>query len=54
MKAKSETLSKFKEYLTLMKNTTGHKVQKLRTIKSLRTGNGGEYTSNEFIQYFKD
>ena len=54
MKAKSETLSKFKEYVAYMENATGHKVQKLRTIKRLRSDNGGEYTSNEFNQYCRE
>ena len=54
MKTKGETLLKFKEYVALMENATGHKVMKLRTIKRLRTDNGGEYTSNEFNQYCKD
>ena len=37
-----------------MENSTGHKIQKLRTIKRLRSDNGGEYTFKEFIQYCRD
>ena len=50
---KSDTLNKFKDYISLMENTSGHKVRKLN-IKTLRSDNGGEYTSNEFERFCAD
>ena len=45
MKAKSEVLERFREFKILVENQTGKK------IRVLRTDNGGEYTSNEFMEY---
>ena len=45
MKRKDEVLSKFKEFEAMAQNITGRK------IKYLRSDNGGEYTSNAFVQY---
>ena len=45
MKRKDEVLSKFQEFEAMAQNVTGRK------IKYLRSDNGGEYTSNAFIQY---
>ena len=48
MKHKSEVLEKFKEFVTLTTNQTGNKVKKLRS------DNGGEYWSEEFVAYLKE
>jgi transposase InsO family protein len=45
MKAKSEVLSKFKIFKAAMENATG------KTIKRLRSDNGGEYTGRQFKEY---
>ena len=45
MKSKSDVLAKFKEFVLLMENLTEKKV------KTLRSDNGGEYTSIEFQQF---
>jgi len=45
LKAKSEVFERFREFKTLMENQIGKK------IRVLRTDNGGEYTSNEFMEY---
>ena len=45
LKNKSEVLSKFQEYESMVTNATGLK------IHALRTDNGGEYTSKEFAKY---
>jgi transposase InsO family protein len=45
MKAKSEVLSKFKIFKAAMENATG------KTIKRLRSDNGGEYTGRQFKAY---
>ncbi|GMF58102.1 unnamed protein product [Phytophthora fragariaefolia] len=45
MKAKSEVLSKFKIFKAAMENATG------KTIKCLRSDNGGEYTDKAFKTY---
>ena len=42
LKWKSEALTRFKEYKALVEEQRGS------TIRKLRTGGGGEYTSNEF------
>ncbi|XP_076359036.1 uncharacterized protein LOC143251665 [Tachypleus tridentatus] len=44
---KPEVFEKFMEFEKLYSNESGE------CIKTLRTGNGGEYTSNEFLQYLK-
>ena len=48
MKNKSEVLDRFKEFLNMAENLFGRKVKKLRS------DNGGEYTSNEFILFCKE
>ena len=45
MKAKLEVFERCREFKTLVENQTGKK------IWVLRTDNGGEYTSNEFMEY---
>jgi len=47
MKQKSEVFEKFKQYEAEVTNTTG------QNIKTLRTDNGGEYTSAEFEAYLR-
>ena len=42
LKNKSEVLGKFKEFKALIENLSE------KIIKTLRSDNGGEYTSNEF------
>ncbi len=44
---KSEVFSKFQEYEAMVRNVTG------KTIKILRSDNGGEYTSKVFSDYLK-
>ena len=41
----SKVFERFQEFKTLVENQTGRK------INVLRTDNGGEYTSNEFMEY---
>ena len=48
MKNKSEVLSKFKEFMNVTENKTGHRIQRVNTIRS---DNGGEYTSDEFNRF---
>jgi hypothetical protein len=48
LRQKSEVFSKFKEFAAEVTNATGLK------IKTLRTDNGGEYTSNEFELFLKE
>jgi transposase InsO family protein len=48
LKSKDEVFSKFKEFKTLIENLFERK------IKILRSDNGGEYTSKEFVNYCKD
>ena len=45
LKAKSDVFERFQEFKTLVENQRGRK------IRVLRTDNGGEYTSNEFMEY---
>src|SRR4051812_48430507 len=45
LKHKSEVFQKFKEWRTMVENQRGRKV------KTLRSDNGGEYTSTEFKEY---
>ena len=47
IKHKSEALDKFKEFKNEVENQTGRK------IKALRSDRGGEYLSQEFIDYLK-
>jgi hypothetical protein len=48
LKSKDEVFSKFKEFKTLRENLSERK------IKILRSNNGGEYTSKEFINFCRD
>ena len=48
LKKKSHVFTVFKHFRALVENITG------RTIKCLRTDNGGEFTSKEFDNYCKD
>jgi transposase InsO family protein len=47
LKSKDEVFSKFQEFKAEIENLTNKK------IKTLRTDNGGEYTSKEFIAFCK-
>ncbi len=47
LKNKNEVLPKFQEFVALAENHTG------KTIKTIRSDNGGEYTSNEFERFCK-
>ena len=48
MKNKDEVFKKFKEFKALIENHTKKK------IKTFRSNNGGEFTSNEFKELFRD
>jgi transposase InsO family protein len=48
LKSKDEVFNKFKEFKALIENLSE------RNIKTLRSDNGGEYTSKEFVNYCKD
>ena len=48
LKSKDEVFGKFKEFKALVENLSETK------IKTLRSDNGGEYTSNEFGNFCKD
>ena len=45
MKTKDEVFKRFQEFKALVENQTGRK------IKVLRSDNGGEYTSGEFVDF---
>jgi hypothetical protein len=47
LKSKDEVFSKFKEFKSLIDNLSE------RNIKILKSDNGGEYTSNEFVNFCK-
>ena len=47
LKQKSEVFSRFLEWKAVAEKSSGHK------LKTLRTDNGGEFTSNEFENYLK-
>jgi transposase InsO family protein len=47
LKTKDEVFSKFQEFKAEIENLTNNK------IKTLRTDNGGEYTSKEFVSFCK-
>jgi transposase InsO family protein len=47
LKRKDEVFSKFQEFKAEIENLTSQK------IKTLRTDNGGEYTSKEFVSFSK-
>jgi transposase InsO family protein len=48
LKSKDEVFNKFKEFKALIENLSERK------IKILRSDNGGEYTSKEFMSFCKD
>jgi hypothetical protein len=48
LKTKDEVFNKFKEYKALIEKLSERK------IKTLRSDNGGEYTSKEFVNFCKD
>ena len=48
MKHKSESFDKFLEYQSMVEKQTG------RSIKILRSGQGGEYLSTEFLNHLKE
>jgi transposase InsO family protein len=48
LKIKDEVFSKFKEFKSWIENLSEKK------IKILRSDNGGEYTSKEFVNFYKD
>ena len=50
LRNKSDTITKFKDYVRLMENSSGQKIRKL-SIKTLRSDNGGEYLSKEFTRF---
>jgi transposase InsO family protein len=45
LKKKDEVFDRFREFRALVENQSG------RRIQVLRSDNGGEYTSNEFVEY---
>ncbi len=47
LKSKDQVFQKFMEWKALVENSSGRK------LKTLRTDNGGEYTSREFTAYLK-
>ena len=48
LKRKADVLNVFKQFKVMVEKRTG------KSIKCLRTDNGGEFTSGEFEQYCKD
>ncbi|KAM1707070.1 hypothetical protein ACFX2K_000210 [Malus domestica] len=48
MKYKSESFERFKEFKNEVEKQTG------KQIKTLRSDRGGEYLSNEFLDYLKE
>jgi hypothetical protein len=48
LKSKDEVFNKFKEFKSLIENLSERK------IKIPDLDNGGEYTSKEFVNFFKD
>jgi transposase InsO family protein len=48
LKSKDEVFSKFKEFKALIENLSERK------IKIPRSDNGGEYTSKEFVNFYRD
>ena len=47
MRNKDKTFTKFREFWSIAENQTGEQ------IKILRSDNGGEYISNNFLKYLK-
>ena len=59
--SKSKTLSKFKEYINMVENSTDQQIKKLsiiqekkESVQKIRSDNGGEYTSCQFSKFCKD
>ena len=59
--SKSETLSKFKEYVNMVENSTGQQLKRLSifqekkdSVQKIRSDNSGEYTSCQFSKFCKD
>ena len=59
--SKSETLSKFKEYVNMVENSTGQQIKRLsifqekkESVQKIRSDNGGEYTSCQVSKFCKD
>lgn len=48
LKKKADVFNVFKQFKTMVENKTG------KSIKCLRTDDGGEFTSLEFEQFCKD
>ena len=48
LKSKDEEFNKFKEFKAFIENPSE------RNIKKLKSNNGGEYTSKEFVNFCKD
>ena len=58
--SKADVLSKFKECVNMVENRTGLQVKRLsiflekeNAVLKLRSDNGGEYNSQEFVQFCK-
>ena len=54
LKRKGEVFEKFKEFCSLVRNRTGRQISKLNiwnNVQTVRSDNGGEYTSNEFKKF---
>ena len=55
LRSKDEVLTKFREFVNLVENQTGHKVKTLNLrIKTLRTDNGGEYISKALAAFYAE
>ena len=54
LKKKSEVLSKFQEYVRHVENMSNQQLKQLNVINTIRSDNGGEYTSGDFTKYCKD
>lgn len=48
LKTKAETLSRFKQFRTMMETQSGYK------LKAIRSNRGGEYLSNEFQAFCEE
>ena len=54
LKKKSEVLGKFQEYVKHVENMSNQSLKHLNIINTLRSDNGGEYTSGDFSKYCKE
>ena len=59
MTSKSEVLSKFKEYVNMVENSTGQQIKRLsifqekkESVQKIRSDNGRKYTSRQFSPKF--